>query len=127
MFNADTATHVDLHVANRRATVHWSSLCARYVSPLHEKIVTDAPRKGYITYFLSLLNVSDFFTVSVVLYVVMLLSNLSAFLFIETAGRRILLNIGIVLLTVILLVMGIMGCIMSSATTWVILVCIFLW
>lgn len=84
-------------------------------------------RAGYITYFLSLLNVSDFFTVSVVLYVVMLLSNLSAFVFADSVGRRTLLVPGIFALTFILLLMGIMGCVSASGAIWVILVCIFLW
>ncbi|KAF2094705.1 general substrate transporter [Rhizodiscina lignyota] len=82
---------------------------------------------GYITYFLSLLKVNDYFTVSVVLYIIMLLSNLSAFVFAESVGRRTLLVPGIFCLTVTLLVMGIMGCLTSSAAIWVILVCIFLW
>jgi len=43
---------------------------------------------GYVTYFLSLIGVTDYFTVSVILYVVMLLSNLSAFFLIEFVGRR---------------------------------------
>jgi hypothetical protein len=53
---------------------------------------------------MSLLQVTDFFTVSVVLYIVMLISNISAFLFIETAGRRPLLLWGMILLTLIELV-----------------------
>lgn len=59
---------------------------------------------GYITYFLALIGVSDYFAVSVVLYVVMLLSNLAAFPFIEIFGRRPLLLYGIVGLTSVLLV-----------------------
>jgi hypothetical protein len=47
--------------------------------------------QGYVTYFLSLIGVTKYFTVSVVLYVVMLLSSLSGFYFVEAAGRRILL------------------------------------
>jgi hypothetical protein len=82
---------------------------------------------GYITYFMSLLGVTDYFTVSVVLYVIMLLSNISAFFFIEQAGRRGILVYGMIALTLVELVMGIMGCVNNSAALWVILVCIFLW
>ena len=59
---------------------------------------------GYITYFMSLLGIKDYFTVSVVLYVVMLLSNIAAFPLIETAGRRPLLMYGMIVLTVVELV-----------------------
>jgi hypothetical protein len=57
----------------------------------------------------------------------MLVSNISAFVGIEWIGRRALLVPGIIALTVILLVMGIMGCLHSSGALWVIIVCIFLW
>ncbi|PMD13435.1 general substrate transporter [Hyaloscypha hepaticicola] len=82
---------------------------------------------GYVTYFLSLIGVKQYFTVSVVLYVIMLVSNISAFVGIEWIGRRALLVPGIIALTLILLVMGIMGCLHSSGALWVIIVCIFLW
>ncbi|CAK7211314.1 hypothetical protein SBRCBS47491_001082 [Sporothrix bragantina] len=82
---------------------------------------------GYITYFLDLIGVSNFFVVSVVLYVVMLLSNLTAFPFIEIFGRRPLLLFGIFGLTTVLLLMGIMGFVHTSGAVWVVLVCIFLW
>jgi hypothetical protein len=59
---------------------------------------------GYITYFLSLLGIAEFFKVSVALYCIMLASNISAFPLIETAGRRPLLNVGICALTIIELV-----------------------
>lgn len=82
---------------------------------------------GYITYFMSLLGVTDFFTVSVVLYVIMLVSNISAFFFIEHVGRRGILFYGMILLTLVELLMGIMGFVKNDAALWVILVCIFLW
>jgi MFS family permease len=71
--------------------------------------------------------VKEYFTVSVVLYVVMLLSNFTAFIAIEKAGRRALLVPGIIALTLILLVMGICGCFTTSPALWIIIVCIFLW
>lgn len=76
---------------------------------------------------MSLLQVTNFFLVSVVLYVVMLVSNISAFFFIEQVGRRWILFYGMVALTVVELIMGVMGCVRNSASIWVILVCIFLW
>ncbi|RDW89744.1 hypothetical protein BP6252_01776 [Coleophoma cylindrospora] len=82
---------------------------------------------GYVTYFLSLIGVKQYFTVSVVLYVVMFLSNLFAFVAIETCGRRKLLLPGIFILTGVLLIMGIMGCLHTPAATWVVIVCIFIW
>ena len=53
---------------------------------------------------MSLLGIKDYFTVSVVLYVVMLLSNIAAFPLIEVAGRRPLLLYGIIGLTAVELV-----------------------
>lgn len=82
---------------------------------------------GYVTYFLSLIGVTKYFTVSVVLYVVMLLSNLSAFFFVEVAGRRTLLIPGVIILTMFLLLMGIMGCIHTDGAMWFSVVCIFIW
>lgn len=51
---------------------------------------------GYITYFMELLHVSHYFTANLVLYVVMLISNISAFFVIEAVGRRKLLVYGII-------------------------------
>ncbi|OCL04121.1 general substrate transporter [Glonium stellatum] len=82
---------------------------------------------GYITYFLGLIGVKDNFTVTMILYVVNLLSNLSAFFLIEWVGRRTLLVYGVFFLTFILLIMGIMGCINTMGAIWFTVVCIFLW
>lgn len=92
---------------------------------------------------MQLINVSHYFTVAVVLYVIMLLSNISAFFVIEYVGRRKLLVYGIIGLTMTELVssvcietalalmtrqlMGIMGCVNASGAIWVIIVSIFLW
>ncbi|KAJ9136628.1 General substrate transporter [Pleurostoma richardsiae] len=82
---------------------------------------------SYVTYFLDLLGVKQYFTVSVVLYVCMLLSNLSAFTLIEVSGRRPLILYGMIALTLIELLMGIMGVVDNAGAIWLILVCIFLW
>ncbi|KAM0327398.1 hypothetical protein ACHAQA_005684 [Verticillium albo-atrum] len=95
--------------------------------PLAQQLIGATFVLGYITYFLSLLGIEDYFTVSVALYCVMLVSNLSAFFLVESAGRRWLMISGMVFLTVTELIMGIMGFINNSAALWVTLVCIFLW
>lgn len=59
---------------------------------------------SYITYFLSLIGIEEFFKASVALYCVMLASNLSAFALIEMVGRRPLLVVGMFALTAIELV-----------------------
>ncbi|KAF2811807.1 MFS general substrate transporter [Mytilinidion resinicola] len=82
---------------------------------------------GYVTYFLELIGVTEYFTVSTVLYAVMLLANISAFFFIETTGRRPLIVYGTAVLTLLLLVMGIVGCVSTSAAKWAVVVLIFLW
>jgi len=82
---------------------------------------------GYITYFLELIGITEYFTVSVVLYAVMLLANISAFFFIETTGRRPLIVYGTVILTLLLILMGILGCVSTVAARWAVVVCIFLW
>ncbi|KIW64068.1 hypothetical protein, variant [Phialophora macrospora] len=82
---------------------------------------------SFITYFMSLLGIDDFFLVTVILSVVMLLSSMAAFPLIEAVGRRQLLVPGTISLTVALLGMGITGCFTAKAATWVFLVSIFLW
>ncbi|KAF2172696.1 hypothetical protein M409DRAFT_49238 [Zasmidium cellare ATCC 36951] len=82
---------------------------------------------GYTTYFLGLLRVHEFFTVSLILQTVMLLSNLVSFFAIEALGRRILLNWGVRLLTACLLIIGVMGCVDSTAALWAAIVMFFVW
>ncbi|ERS96913.1 MFS transporter [Sporothrix schenckii 1099-18] len=97
------------------------------IPPATQQFIGAAFVLGYITYFLSLLHIQNYFTVSVVLYVVMFLSNASAFPLIEVVGRRPLMIVGIFSLTVIEFLMGIMGVVNNAAALWVTLVCIFLW
>ncbi|KAK9311170.1 general substrate transporter [Lipomyces starkeyi] len=82
---------------------------------------------GFMTYFLSLIGINDFFSVTVALSCVMLVSSAAAFPLIEVFGRRKLLIPGTYSLTAALLVMGVTGCFDSRATVWVFLVSIFLW
>ena len=50
---------------------------------------------------MSLLKITNYFTVNVVLYIVMLLSNILSFFVIESVGRRLILVYGIVSLTAV--------------------------
>ncbi|KAK9313892.1 hypothetical protein V1524DRAFT_448432 [Lipomyces starkeyi] len=69
---------------------------------------------GYVTYFLELVHVENTFLVTVILFVVL--------------GRRTLLVPASFVLTFILLLIGIIGCIPNQvAAGWVITVCIFIW
>lgn len=76
---------------------------------------------------MSLLGISNFFLVTVILMVVMILSALAGFVLIETVGRRKLIVAGTYVLTAMLLVMGICGCFKSPAALWVFLVAVFIW
>ncbi|KAK9329564.1 hypothetical protein V1520DRAFT_278984 [Lipomyces starkeyi] len=83
---------------------------------------------GYVTYFLELVHVENTFLVTVILFVVMIISTTSTFVLIEILGRRTLLVPATFVLTFILLLIGIMGCIPNQvAAGWVITVCIFIW
>ncbi|KAL4888092.1 general substrate transporter [Aspergillus ambiguus] len=83
---------------------------------------------GYATYFLELIHVKDYFDASVVLYIVMLLSSMSAFPLTEILGRRTLIVWPQFALCLILLVIGIMGCLPGQTkASWGIIVFICLW
>ncbi|KAL3457036.1 general substrate transporter [Aspergillus heterothallicus] len=97
------------------------------LSPAGQQMIGSAFVLQYITYFLDLIGVENYFLVSLILYIVMLLSNLSAFFVVEIAGRRRLLVPGTFALTLICLLMGIMGTLTTSASFWFAIVCIFLW
>lgn len=94
--------------------------------PAGQQMIGSAFVLLYITYFLELIGVGNYFLVSVILYIVMLLSNLSAFFVVEIAGRRQLLVPGMFILTLICLLMGIMGCLTITASFWFSIICIFL-
>ncbi|PVH82568.1 general substrate transporter [Cadophora sp. DSE1049] len=82
---------------------------------------------GFISYFMSLLGIKNFFLVTVILMVVMILSAMAGFFLIEAVGRRKLIVGGTYVLTTMLLVMGICGCFDSQAALWVFLVAVFIW
>lgn len=85
---------------------------------------------GYLTYFLQLIGIADAeaFRFSAGLFVVMLVSTTCAFPLIEVFGRRNILIVPCFLLVLILLLIGIMGCLSDHATAnYVIVALTFLW
>lgn len=83
---------------------------------------------GYATYFLELIGIKDYFDASVVLYVVMLLASTAAFPLTEILGRRTLIVWPQFVLCVMLLLIGIMGCVPNQKrASWGIVVFIYLW
>lgn len=101
--------------------------CATNISDQELKVTNIISIAAYITYFLSILQINDFFTVSLILTIVMLIASALAFPLIEVVGRRKLLVPGTFTLTGSLLIMGITGCFSTKAATWIFLVSIFLW
>ncbi|KAL4885932.1 putative MFS transporter [Aspergillus karnatakaensis] len=83
---------------------------------------------GYATYFLDLIGVKDHFDASIVLYVVMLLSTMTAFPLTEILGRRTMIIIPQFLLCCMLLLIGILGCVPDHGkASWGIIVFIYIW
>lgn len=83
---------------------------------------------GYATYFFDLINVQNFFLVSCILYLVMILATCAVFPLVEVVGRRTLIVPSLFILCVLLLLIGIMGCIPNQVTAgWVIIVMIYIW
>lgn len=95
--------------------------------PAGQQMIGSAFVLQYITYFLELIGVGNYFLVSLILYIFMLLSNLVAFFVVEVVGRRKLLVSGMFLLTLICLLLGIMGCLNTNGAQWFAIICIFLW
>jgi hypothetical protein len=83
---------------------------------------------GYATYFFDLINVENFFLVSCILYVVMIIATCAVFGLVEIVGRRTLIVPSLFILCVLLLIIGIMGCVPNQNTAgWVIIVMIYIW
>lgn len=66
---------------------------------------------GYATYFFELIGISDYFSASVALYVVMLVASTAAFPLTEIFGRRFLIVRPQFALCFMLLLIGILGCV----------------
>ena len=106
---------------NRKRT--WTTICAAS----SQQVVGAAFVIGNATYFLSLIGIEDYFTASVILYVVMLISSVAAFPLSEIIGRRTLIVPAQFALCFFLLLIGIMGCIPNQEKAgWAILVFIYL-
>jgi MFS family permease len=83
---------------------------------------------GYATYFLDLIGVKDYFDASIVLYVVMLLASIAAFPLTEIIGRRTMIVKPQFVLCVMLLLIGILGCVPDQGkASWAIIVFIYVW
>jgi hypothetical protein len=83
---------------------------------------------GYATYFLELIGIKDYFNASVALYVVMLVASLAAFPLTEIFGRRALIVGPQFGLCLILLLIGIMGCVPNQdKASWGIVAFIYVW
>jgi hypothetical protein len=83
---------------------------------------------GYATYFLDLIGVKDYFDASIVLYIVMLLASIAAFPLTEIIGRRTMIVTPQFVLCVMLLLIGILGCVPDQGkASWGIVVFIYLW
>ncbi|KAH6719019.1 general substrate transporter [Leptodontidium sp. MPI-SDFR-AT-0119] len=83
---------------------------------------------GYATYFLELIGIKDYFSASVALYVVMLVASTAAFPLTEIYGRRFLIVIPQFILCLMLLLIGIMGCVPNkSQASWGIVAFIYAW
>ncbi|KAK5073941.1 hypothetical protein LTR64_006919 [Lithohypha guttulata] len=83
---------------------------------------------GFATYFFDLINIQNFFTASIILYVVMLLATIAVFPLSEMVGRRTLIVPGQFILCFFLLLIGIMGCIPNQTKAgWAIVVFTYLW
>ena len=83
---------------------------------------------GYATYFFELIGIADYFKASVALYVVMLVSSMAAFPLTEIFGRRFLIVIPQFVLCLMLLIIGILGCVPDKAkASWGIVAILYIW
>jgi hypothetical protein len=83
---------------------------------------------GYSTYFFELIGIKDYFNASVALYVVMLVASTAAFPLTEIYGRRFLIVGPQFVLCLILLLIGVMGCVPNQAkASWGIVAFIYVW
>lgn len=83
---------------------------------------------SYATYFFELIGVGEFFLTSCMMYVVMLLATCAAFPLVEIIGRRTLIVPALFSLSIILLVMGILGCFPQlKGALWGIVVMMYVW
>ncbi|KAH6874021.1 general substrate transporter [Thelonectria olida] len=83
---------------------------------------------GYATYFFELIGIKDYFRASVALYVVMLLASTAAFPLTEIYGRRFLIVGPQFMLCLMLLIIGILGCVPNqSQASWGVVALLYVW
>lgn len=83
---------------------------------------------GYSTYFFELIGIKDYFSASIALYIVMLLASTAAFPLTEIFGRRFLIVIPQFILCLMLLIIGILGCVPDKTrASWGIVGLLYVW
>ncbi|KAF5675583.1 major facilitator superfamily transporter [Fusarium denticulatum] len=83
---------------------------------------------GYATYFFELIGVKNYFAASCALYVIILVASAAAFPLTEIFGRRFLIVGPQFVLCLMLLIMGILGCIPDTKrASWGIVGMLYVW
>ncbi|KAB5570029.1 general substrate transporter [Coniochaeta sp. 2T2.1] len=83
---------------------------------------------GYATYFFELIGIADPFRASIALYVVMLVASTAAFPLTEIYGRRFLIVGPQFMLCLMLLIIGILGCVPDKAkAAWGVVAMLYVW
>ncbi|KAJ4077881.1 hypothetical protein BFJ70_g16431 [Fusarium oxysporum] len=83
---------------------------------------------GYATYFFELIGIKNYFGASIALYVVMLVASTAAFPLTEIFGRRFLIVGPQFVLCLMLLIMGILGCVPDKTkASWGIVGMLYVW
>lgn len=83
---------------------------------------------GYATYFFELIGIKNYFAASIALYIVMLLASMAAFPLTEIFGRRFLIVGPQFALCLMLLIIGILGCIPDKEKAgWGIVGLLYVW
>lgn len=119
----DLATETEcFRATNRKRT--WTAIFAASA----QQMIGATFVIGYATYFLELIGIKDYFNAAVALYMVMLVASTAAFPLTEIFGRRVLIVIPQFILCVMLLLIGVMGCVPNkSRASWGIVAFIYLW
>ncbi|KAK4143409.1 general substrate transporter [Dichotomopilus funicola] len=83
---------------------------------------------GYATYFFELIGISNYFAASMALYAVMLAATMAAFPLTEIYGRRFLIVGPQFALCLMLLIIGILGCVPDKAkASWGVVGLLYVW
>ncbi|OIW29514.1 general substrate transporter [Coniochaeta ligniaria NRRL 30616] len=83
---------------------------------------------GYATYFFELIGITNPFNASIALYVVMLVASTAAFPLTEMYGRRFLIVRPQFMLCLMLLIIGVLGCVPDRAkAAWGVVAMLYVW